>query len=120
MLHRTLMSLVVGLALATGGSLVAAEPKIPATAEQHFALAKQYAEKGETYRKEAADHRKMLADFRLKPANVHAKWQGDRNPALKKMEKHCVAIATAAEKVAIENEKAADYHTLRGKELQGR
>jgi hypothetical protein len=115
-----MMSFALGLALVTGGSLAAAEPKVPATPEEHFALAKHYSEKAQAYRKEAADHRKMAADFRLKPANAQAKWRGDRNPAVDKMEKHCAAIAAAAEKVAVENEKAADFHTLRGKELQGR
>jgi hypothetical protein len=120
MLRRTTLTLALGLALVTGGGLAVAEPKIPATPEDHFALAKAYTEKAQAYRKEAADHRKMAAAFRLKPANAQAKWRGDRNPAVEKMEKHCGAIAAAADKVAVDNEKAADYHTLRGKELQGR
>jgi hypothetical protein len=36
------------------------------------------------------------------------------------MEKHCAALAAAADKLAIENEKAADFHNLRAKELQGK
>ena len=116
MIHRTLM----GLALATGGGVAAAEPQAPSTPEAHFVLAKQYKGKAEVYRKEAEEHTKMAAEYRLKPANAQAKWRGDRNPALEKMEKHCAAIATAAQALAVENEKAADYHTLRGKELQGK
>lgn len=120
MLRTTIMSLAIGFALATGTTLAAAEPKVPATPEEHFALAKQYKDKAEVYRKEAAEHRKMAAEYRLKPENAQAKWRGDRNPAADKMEKHCKAIVDAAEKVAVENEKAADFHTLRGRELQGK
>jgi hypothetical protein len=53
MFRKTLTTLVLGIALAAGGSLAMAEPKVPATPEDHFALAKAYKEKAETYRKEA-------------------------------------------------------------------
>jgi hypothetical protein len=119
MFRKTLTTLVLGLALATGGSLAMAEPKVPATSEDHFALAKVYKEKAEAYRKEAAEHKKMAADFRANPAHAANKARGGRSPAVERMEKHCAAIATAADKLAVENDKAADYHTLRGKELQG-
>jgi hypothetical protein len=119
MLRKATMGLVLGLALATGG-LAVAEPKIPSTPEEHFALAKEYTQKAETYRKEAAEHRKMAAAYHNSPANAPMKARGDKNPAVEKMEKHCNAIITAAEKLATENEKAADYHSLRGKELQGK
>jgi hypothetical protein len=121
MLRKVTLGLVLGLALATTGSFaLAAEPKIPSTPEEHFALAKDYAQKAETYRKEAAEHKKMGAAYRNSPANASPKARGDRNPAVETMDKHCTAIVNAAEKLAVENEKAADYHTLRGKELQGK
>jgi hypothetical protein len=45
---------------------------------------------------------------------------GQRSPWTVKMEKHCQAMAKAAETMAIDAEKAADYHKLRAKELQGK
>lgn len=114
------LSLALGLAGQTGLAMADA-PKIPATPEEHFELAKQYQGKAETYRKEAAEHRKMAEAYRNSPANAPMKLRGDeRNPQVQKMEKHCNAIISAAEKAATENEKAADFHNLRGKELQGK
>lgn len=120
MLRKATMGLVLGLALATGSSFAMAESKVPTTPAEHFALAKEYTQKAETYRKEAGEHKKMAAAYRNSPANAPLKARGDKNPAVEKMEKHCNAIVTAAEKLATENEKAADFHTLRGKELQGK
>jgi hypothetical protein len=119
MFRKIMTTAVLGIVLAAGGSLAVAEPKLPTTPEDHFALAKGYREKAEGFRKEAADHKKMAADFRDKPAHAANKTRGGKVPAVEKMEKHCAAIAAAADKLALENEKAADYHTLRGKELQG-
>ena len=121
MFRKIATGLVLGFALATsGGFALAEEVKVPKTPEEHFALAKGYQEKAETYRKEAAEHKKMAEAFRNGPANVHAKIHGDRNPDVEKMEKHCASIVQAAEKLATEEQKAADYHNLRGKELQGK
>ena len=36
------------------------------------------------------------------------------------MEKHCLAIAADADKMAADAEKAAEFHTLRAKEVQGK
>jgi hypothetical protein len=120
MFHKAALGLVLGISLATA-NVALAEPKVPATPEEHFVLAKEYSQKAETYRKEAADHRKMAAAYRNSPANAPMKLRGDeRNPQVVKMDKHCNAIIGAAEKLATENEKAADFHNLRGKELQGK
>jgi len=35
------------------------------------------------------------------------------------MEKHCATLIKDAEKLAADTQKAADYHHLRAKELQG-
>jgi hypothetical protein len=40
-----------------------------------------------------------------------------KNPWNEKMKKHCEALAKDAEKLATDAEKAADYHTLRAKEV---
>ena len=82
-------------------------------------LPKQYQDKAATYRKEAQDHRDMAAAARDKALNAH-KEHGQKDPSVVKMEKHCAALAAAADKLAIENEKAADFHNLRAKELQGK
>jgi hypothetical protein len=36
------------------------------------------------------------------------------------MVKHCMAIAGAADKLAAQAQKAADFHEMRAKELQGK
>jgi hypothetical protein len=119
---------VLALALGTFGTVAFAAPKeaapasaakIPTTAEDHFALAKQYQEKAATYRKEAQEHRDMAAAARDSVINAH-KAHGQKDPSVAKMEKHCAALSAAADKLATENEKAAEFHTLRGKELQGK
>jgi hypothetical protein len=111
--------IVLALAIFGASSIAIAAPTVPTTAEDHFALAKQYQEKAATYRKEANDHREMLEAARKNVTNAHER-QGQKSPWLVKMEKHCTAIITAADKLASENEKAAEFHTLRGKELQGK
>lgn len=119
MIRRTLMGFALGFSLATG-AMAFAEAKIPNTPQEHFALAKQYQEKAEAARKEVVEHRKMAEAYRNSPSNAQQKGYGQNNPWVMKMEKHCQAIAEAADKLATENLKAAEFHTLRGKELQGK
>jgi hypothetical protein len=95
-----------------------AAPKMPTTAADHLALAKSYKEKAAAYKKEADYHRAM-ADAYKKSVPGPTKG-GVENPWAKKMEEHCRAIVTDAEKLAADAEKAAEYHTLRAKELQGK
>ena len=92
------------------------EPKIPQTAEDHLALGRAYADKTAAYKEEAALHREMAAAYRKSHPDL--KGHG-RNPWTAKMEKHCQGIARAADALAAQTQKAADYHTLRAKELQG-
>jgi hypothetical protein len=110
---------VLALAIFGASSVALAAPTVPATAQDHFALAKQYQEKAASYRKEAQEHRDMAAAARSGALNAH-KEHGQKDPSVAKMEKHCAAISAAADKLAVENEKAAEFHTLRGKELQGK
>ena len=120
-MYRTiLISFAMAVALLTSGAFAQAAPKVPTTPEDHFALANQYKEKADGYRKEAADHRAMAETYKKTVANSQSERHGQKDPWVAKMEKHCAAIAEAAEKLAVENEKAADFHTLRGKELQGK
>lgn len=119
MLPTIARRIVLAVALGAFSTAALAAPKVPATAEDHFALAKQYQEKATTYRKEAQDHREMAAAARESALNAH-KAHGQKDPSVAKMEKHCAALSAAADKLATENQKAADFHTLRGKELQGK
>lgn len=118
MLKNTVRTIICTLTLFVVVPMASAASKMPTTPEDHFALAKQYQEQTVAHRKEAADHREMAEKYKT-VVNAHEK-RGQKNPFEVKMEKHCVAIATAADKLAVESEKAADYHTLRGKELQGK
>lgn len=119
MFRTILISFVMAIGLATSGAFAHADVKVPSTPEDHFALAKQYKEKADGYRKEAADHRAMAEAYKNSAVNGQEK-RGQKNPWVVKMEKHCGQIAATADKLAVENDKAADYHTLRGKELQGK
>jgi hypothetical protein len=110
---------VAVLAFALAGA-VHAEVKVPMSVEDHLALAKQYQEKAATYRAEAKTHREMAEAYKKSTLSSHAAAHGQKNPKTEKAVAHCNAIATAAEKLATENEKAADYHNLRAKELQGK
>lgn len=98
--------------------LASAEPKMPESAADHLALAKSYQEKAVAYRKEAAEHKAMAESYK-KSVPGPSKGTGE-NPWAKKMEAHCRAIEKDAEKLATDAEKAAEFHTLRAKELQGK
>lgn len=121
MLIRLFQATVCALALFVAAPIVnAAEPKVPTTVEGHMALAKQYQDKAATYRAEAKTHREMAAGYKRSALTSHTVAHGEKDAKVEKAVAHCDAIATAAEKLAVENEKAADYHTLRAKELQGK
>lgn len=114
---------LLGALLVAGSLLVApvaafAQAKVPVTAADHLALAKSYQQKAAAYRKEVAEHKEMAEAYK-KSLPSTPKIAGE-NPWAKKMEEHCRAIAADAEKLAIDAEKAADYHTLRAKELSGK
>ena len=118
---RTIQTLVAALALGTiaitGGVARADDVKIPVTTADHEVLAKSYQEKAASYRKESDSHKEMAAAY----GKAHADSKGGvKNPWNQKMQKHCQAMATAAEKLAKEAEKAAEFHTLRAKETQGK
>jgi hypothetical protein len=105
------MALLISLA-------AAAESKVPESAADHLALAKSYQEKAAAYRKEAAEHKAMAEAYKKSVAGPSK--AGGENPWAKKMETHCRAIATDAEKLAADADKAAEFHTMRAKELQGK
>lgn len=115
---KPLLSTLTLIALLSAPLATLAQSKVPASAADHLALAKSYQDKAASYKKEAAEHRTMAEEYK-KSAAPGVKG-GPENPWVKKMEAHCRAIATDAEKLAADAEKAAEYHTLRAKELQGK
>jgi hypothetical protein len=98
---------------------MADEMKIPQTTAEHEALAKSYKDQAAQYKKVADDHRAMAEAYK-KTVPIPVSKGGIKNPWLAKMEKHCAMFAKDADKLAADAEKAADYHTQRGKELQGK
>lgn len=95
------------------------EAKVPETVAEHEAMAKQYREQAAQYKKVSDDHRAMVEAYKKRIAMPVSKG-GIKNPWLVKMEKHCAMLAKDADKLAADTEKAADYHTLRAKELRGK
>jgi hypothetical protein len=101
----------------TATASFAEDAKIPTTVAEHEALAKQYKDQATQYKKVADDHRAMAAAY----STVHQPSNGPTaNAGGVKMKKHCEAIAKDADKLASDTERAADFHTLRAKELQGK
>lgn len=95
-------------------------PKIPTTIADHEALAKQYRDQAAQNKKVADDHRGMADAAKKSTLSSHAAAHGQKHPGTEKMVKHCAAIAAAADKLATEAQKAADFHEMRAKELQGK
>ena len=101
----------------TASASFAEDAKLPTTAAEHETLAKQYKEQTAQYKKVADEHRAMAAAY----SAAHQPTNGPTaNAGAVKMKKHCEAIAKDADKLASDTEKAADYHTLRAKELQSK
>lgn len=115
---RTILaSLAFAAFVLTATSSFADEAKVPTTAAEHQALAKQYQDQAAQYKKVADDHKAMAAAY----AKAHPDSKGGvKNSWNAKMQKHCQALAKDADKLASDAEKAADYHTARGKELEGK
>ena len=112
-----LASLAFAAFVFTARTTFADEAKVPTTAAEHEALAKQYKDQAAQYRKVAEEHKEMAAAY----AKAHPDAKGGaKNPFNEKMQKHCKALAADAEKLAADAEKAADFHTMRAKELQGK
>jgi len=116
-------TLLAAFALATftlaARASFAEDAKVPTTAAEHEVLAKQYTDQAAQYRKVADDHRAMAAAYKKTVATPESK-SGQKNPWLSKMEKHCSQLSKDADKLAADEEKVAEYHTLRAKELSGK
>jgi hypothetical protein len=112
---------ILGIAAFIAVAAVAApsfaeEVKVPQTAAEHEARAKSYKEHAVHYRSEAAEHKAMAAEYSQQHPDPKG---GVKNPWSEKMRKHCLMLAADLDKLAVDAEKAAEYHTLRAKETQG-
>ena len=120
-LATTTRTILASLAFATFALTAqpsfAGEAKVPTTTAEHEALAKQYREEAAQYKKTADEHREMAAVY----AKSHQDTKGGvKNPWNEKMKKHCDALAKDADQLAADADKAAEFHTLRAKELAGK
>lgn len=97
-------------------SAFAEDVKVPQTVADHDALAKSYKDQATQYRKTADDHKKMAEAY----AKTYPDSKSGKNAWTVKMQRHCQALTKNAEKMAVDADKAADYHTFRAKELQGK
>ncbi len=115
--RTSMLAVLLASAFAFASPGLADEPRPPQTVEEHQTLSRQYEDKAATQRKEAAFHRKMADDYQKRHANPKLSSPPGH---VAKMLKHCGAIARAAETLAGEYERAAEYHKFRAKELQGK
>jgi hypothetical protein len=116
-IRTMLASMAFAAVVFTAAASFAEEAKVPATVMEHEAMAKQYKDESAQFKKVADEHRAMAAAY----AAAHQPTNGPTpNAGAVKMKKHCEAIAKDADKLASDAEKAADYHTMRAKELQGK
>jgi hypothetical protein len=116
-IRTILASLVLAAFAFTANAAFAEDMKVPTTAAEHEALAKQYKEQAAQYKKVAEEHKAMAAAY----AKAHPDSKGGvKNSFNEKMQKHCKGLSADADKMAADSEKAADYHTMRAKELQGK
>jgi hypothetical protein len=118
---RTRNTIFAALALAafafTARAAFAEEVKLPTTTAEHEAIAKQYRDQAAQYKKMADDHRAMAAAY----AKSHPPTKSSpANPWALKMQKHCDMLAKDADKLSADATKAADYHDMRAKELEGK
>jgi hypothetical protein len=117
---RNVMTMAVFTAFAfTASAALADEAKVPQTAADHEALAKQYKDQAAQFKKVADEHRAMADAYKKSFAAPAAK-AGQKNPWVVKMEKHCGMLAKDADKLAADAEKAAEFHLMRAKEVEGK
>jgi hypothetical protein len=124
MLKSRIQALLLAVSLSAAGAVTAAVPtvqaeevKVPTTVEDHQALAKEYQAKAVEYRKEAQRHRDMYEAYKKSTASSP---KNPAPPSVVKMQQHCQVLAKDADALAAAAEKAAEFHLLRAKELQGK
>ena len=93
------------------------EMKVPESAQDHYAMAEHYQKVAAETREDVEMHKKMLAEF---TKGVASNPKSGENPYAKKMRLHCERFIKAAEDLATEADASAKFHTMRGKELEGK
>lgn len=94
---------------------------VPKTVEEHLARAAEYDKKAATLRKDAAMHRKMFAEHEKSQGSPSLQSKTGRElPWIAKMRDHCDAYIQAAEKLAAESERFAEFHRMRAAEMKGK
>ena len=136
-MRRTTISVVLAAFVGSVGATLAASgedgeaasqaaPKlevaaVPGTAEEHLTRAAAYKDKAAQYRKEAEEHRKMFADYKAQQNLPALQTKTGRElPWIAKMRKHCESYMKQAERMAAEAERFAEFHRMRGEEMQGK
>lgn len=93
---------------------------IPTTPEEHLALAAEYDKKAATLREDATMHRKMFATHEKSQGSPSLQSKTGRElPWITKMRNHCDAYIQAADKLAAEAERFAEFHRMRAAEMKG-
>jgi hypothetical protein len=118
MKRTTLGGFLLALALTLAAPLAAATVDMPVTAADHQLAAKAYRDRAEAFRQDAKENRQR-AQVYLRKENKPAQLTGQDEPQAAKIVNCLKSMASLADQMASEAEKAADYHTLRAKELQG-
>ena len=130
-MRRGIIWAVVGAFVASAGAPLTVsageEPSkqesagVPHTAQEHLARAAAYKEKAAQYRKEADEHRKMLAGYKKAQGSPALENKmGREEPWVGKMRQHCESYIKAAETMAAEADSFAQFHRMRGEEMQGK
>ena len=115
-IRRILGSIVFAAVVFAAAPSFAQDVKVPQTAAEHEARAKSYKEQAAQYRQAAAEHKQMAVEYGKNRPDM--KGVG-KNPWGQKMTKHCAMLAKDFEKLAVDADKAADFHTMRAKEISG-
>jgi outer membrane lipoprotein-sorting protein len=115
-LKMILATLAIAVSTLTAAPSFAEGTAAPTTVAEHQARANTYKEQAAQYRKAAEEHKQMAAEYAKK--NPDMKTQ--KNPSNEKMQKHCMMLAKDYEKLAADADKAAEYHEMRAKEMEGK
>ena len=102
--------------------------EVPHTPEQHLARADYYKKKAADYNAETDAHRKMLADYHMKHPDIpwydgegqELPMHGTETAFVTEMRKHCDEYIRAAEQLAAEADRFAEFHRMRAEELRGK
>lgn len=95
-------------------SKMAGMAMMPHSEAEHAAMADSYKAKAAGYREDAEMHRKMLADYK---ASAASNPKSGENPWVTKMRLHCGKYIKDANRLAIDADQFAQFHTMQAKEM---